>query len=555
MKKLLSVMIAALIAVSSTVPAFAWSVDRSGPVVRGAGNCAEAGHIYVSELVTPLGATTDGVIRAECQICGDVQTVIVPAGEWFVKYECPSSPVGDPPLSRDSNWYAPSWNDIFYGESGDLILNPDGSPKTTYRVINGELVFDLTTIESGTWFQTNNQEGSFSYKYSFKLVPEAYDDYFSPNDEPSEYYTQGLYNVFGGIMPEYDHSLYGIRYAAGFFPSAPGSTIGTFRIIENAQVAAVVRPEVLEARGEEPKRVFCETDPVDLGTGWHDVIFVFDETVGAAFYYLDGECIMAAWNEDFSMSGNKQVQLIREMEVPCMIKDMGIGTTTAFFEGVCAHDYGTERVNITPATCTAPGSYDERCLRCRRIIATGLEIPPEHKPERTEVAPTCTNNGMYYVVCTACGEYLEAGTIPAVGHTPIGREEIPATCTAAGISAGEICYVCGEVLTGCESIPPLGHDFSEEYTIDIQPTKTEPGMKSRHCTRCDSTSENTEVLYLLGEVNADGVVNVKDIVCLKKLIAGNYPSSQVVTVNCDIDNDDFTSIKDITAIKKLVSGQ
>ena len=43
------------------------------------------------------------------------------------------------------------------------------------------------------------------------------------------------------------------------------------------------------------------------------------------------------------------------------------------------------------------------------------------------------------------------------------------------------------------AISALGHDYSETYTIDLQPTCTAKGSKSRHCSRCDSVTDATDV--------------------------------------------------------------
>ena len=294
----------------------------------------KTGHKYTSELVTPLGATTDGVIEATCEYCGDVQTITVPAVAQVVNAECPATPVVAPPLNPDSEWFTDGWNTIYkYKESGNPYFYPDGSMRTTYHEMDGEMVFDLSDHIAGTYFQTRNNRVSYSYKYCFKLTPETYSTYFDPilgnENSKSDNYAQGLYHTFGGIQALADGSKrYGLKYSAGFFPDAEGSTSGTFKIMEAAGDGTVV----VETEEEPVQRVFCETDTIDLGTGWHDVIFVYDENEGAAFYYLDGVCIMAAWDEGFKMNHNDQVSIIKKFEVPCIIKDLGLGSTTAFFE-------------------------------------------------------------------------------------------------------------------------------------------------------------------------------------------------------------------------------
>ena len=136
-------------------------------------------------------------------------------------------------------------------------------------------------------------------------------------------------------------------------------------------------------------------------------------------------------------------------------------------------------------------------------------------------------------------------------HEFVEDIEREATCNQNGLLR-RTCTTCGRSFK--ETIPALGHDFSDEFTIDIQPTKTQNGMKSRHCSRCDAITDQTVLYYKIGDVNGDGVLNVKDIVLLKKLISGNTPSSQVLTVNCDVDEDAFISMKDIKTLKQIISG-
>ena len=64
------------------------------------------------------------------------------------------------------------------------------------------------------------------------------------------------------------------------------------------------------------------------------------------------------------------------------------------------------------------------------------------------------------------------------------------TCTAEG-ARKRICDKCGDDET--ESIPALGHDFEEEYTVDVAPGCFTKGSESRHCTRCDATTDSREI--------------------------------------------------------------
>ena len=61
--------------------------------------------------------------------------------------------------------------------------------------------------------------------------------------------------------------------------------------------------------------------------------------------------------------------------------------------------------------------------------------------------PTCTDDGKYEVTCDNCGETVDEGIIPALGHTFDEYTVIKeATCTEAGQREG-ICTRCGEKTT------------------------------------------------------------------------------------------------------------
>ena len=74
--------------------------------------------------------------------------------------------------------------------------------------------------------------------------------------------------------------------------------------------------------------------------------------------------------------------------------------------------------------------------------------------------PACTEDGnIEYWYCDECGKcFSDAGC----------TEEINKTDTV---------------------IKALGHDWESDYTIDKEPTETEDGQKSIHCSRCDDVKD------------------------------------------------------------------
>lgn len=86
------------------------------------------------------------------------------------------------------------------------------------------------------------------------------------------------------------------------------------------------------------------------------------------------------------------------------------------------------------------------------IVLSVLEINA-HKHEYSSqiIAPTCVDKGYTLHTC-ACGDSYKDETVNALGHV-----------------------------------------YEKEFTIDLQPDCTTAGRKSKHCTRCESTTEVTAI--------------------------------------------------------------
>ncbi len=96
--------------------------------------------------------------------------------------------------------------------------------------------------------------------------------------------------------------------------------------------------------------------------------------------------------------------------------------------------------------------------------------------------------------CTApktCGCGATEGE--ALGHTIVIDEAVDPTCTETGLTAGEHCSVCEEVLVAQTEIAASGHSYKSIVTA---PTCTEAGYTTYTCTCGDS--------YVADEVAASG---------------------------------------------------
>ena len=137
------------------------------------------------------------------------------------------------------------------------------------------------------------------------------------------------------------------------------------------------------------------------------------------------------------------------------------------------------------ATCTEGGWRYIRCTLCGLEKWEGIEPLGHDWDEGLELVPAaCEVAGKTLFTCKICGD-VELQRIPeALEHI---AEEVPAvepTCTEAGKTAGEVCKVCGKVLTAQEEIPALGgHKY--EKTAAVAPTCTEAGKtEGVVCTVC-----------------------------------------------------------------------
>lgn len=115
------------------------------------------------------------------------------------------------------------------------------------------------------------------------------------------------------------------------------------------------------------------------------------------------------------------------------------------------------------------------------------------------VEPTCTETGLTEgEKCSVCGEILKSQEeVPALGHT---EEVVPgkaATCTKAGLTDGLKCSVCQETLKEQEVIPALGH--KEEVIPGKAATCTTIGWsEGKRCSVCGLILKSRKLVKATG---------------------------------------------------------
>ena len=144
--------------------------------------------------------------------------------------------------------------------------------------------------------------------------------------------------------------------------------------------------------------------------------------------------------------------------------------------------------------------------------ASLFDLPKKHIYITGVFAPTCTKQGYTIYTCSDCGDSYKDSYVDA-----------------------------------------LGHDYEE---IVIAPNETEQGYTLHTCKRCgDSYTDHfTEPVpvYLAGDINGDGKVNMKDVTRLHQHINGWDIS--VVEAAIDVNGDGKVNMKDVTRLHQYVNG-
>ena len=209
------------------------------------------------------------------------------------------------------------------------------------------------------------------------------------------------------------------------------------------------------------------------------------------------------------------------------------GTATCIAEAICEicgesygpkaeHTYETAYTEDRAPTCTEAGSESRHCSVATCTAKTGeREIPATgHKFDKTkadgkctkctatcdhndnpamaipEVKATCTtdgsNNGF---MCADCATVvIKPKKVEALGHDIENIPGVAPTCTEGGKSDGQRC-----TREGCDysvaqtTLPALGHSWSTEKKVTLEPTCTTKGSKAIVCTRegCNAIKEGT----------------------------------------------------------------
>lgn len=190
------------------------------------------------------------------------------------------------------------------------------------------------------------------------------------------------------------------------------------------------------------------------------------------------------------------------IEFHCIVRSCGVSKTEEI--NALGHKWDGGVITQEP-TCTKHGLRVYTCTAdsCG-VTKTEKENELGHKFEKEftiDIPATCITSGKKSRHCERCEARTNATLLPATGHAwsnPIVTQA--ATCTTKGVKVFSCKHSdCNQKMT--QEIDALGHNFSAEYHIDIEPTCTHNGSKSRHCTRC---TEKIEIASIPAFGHTDG---------------------------------------------------
>lgn len=159
---------------------------------------------------------------------------------------------------------------------------------------------------------------------------------------------------------------------------------------------------------------------------------------------------------------------------------------------VVGHNFGEWTVTEEP-TCQDEGVETRVCKSCKKTQERTLNTVDHNwqKFYTVDEEPTCTDIGVAYIYCDDCDETCDTYYIPATEHC-FGASEIIdyADCETDGLVV-RMCKYCDE--TEEIEIPALGHCWTDEKVVDLEPTNDSYGQKSYHCLYCDATYDEEEI--------------------------------------------------------------
>lgn len=173
------------------------------------------------------------------------------------------------------------------------------------------------------------------------------------------------------------------------------------------------------------------------------------------------------------------------------------------------HEYGEYEMTREP-TCTGVGRETATCRNCSATV--GREIAAlghDWGDYVVAIEPTCEEEGIKRIYCNRChGAQLGTSIIlEKLPHTWGAWERVTEpTCVSTGRKKAE-CTACGKAKTEIINMTGI-HTYSDEYTVDSEPTQSQYGSESRHCIHCEASAYARQIPKIITQEERDFVASV-----------------------------------------------
>ena len=114
---------------------------------------------------------------------------------------------------------------------------------------------------------------------------------------------------------------------------------------------------------------------------------------------------------------------------------------------------------VTAPTCEEKG-YTTYTCHCGDTYKADYVDALGHDYDVVVTAPTCEGKGYTTHTCWVCGHSYVDSEIAAPGHSAVEDAYKAPTCTETGLTAGEHCGACDQVIVVQQEIPAKGHDYA-----------------------------------------------------------------------------------------------
>lgn len=550
-------------------------------------------------VTTAATCTTNGVMTYSCQDCSAIKTTIIPAAhQWTQVITLPKTCTTDGTLTKTCSVCSievleiiPAGHDWDAGvETLAATCETDGSKTCTCTSCNTTQSFVIPAL---------------GHTYVDGVCTRCNEEFIT-NVTPSTHPIYGMYFEINDIVSDYGPSLideYGVMldYNTGaniekvaVYLTQDGTMWRRCIAVKGTNIQYATYVPYLSYKSEI-KYTGLNHDWINifqLSQGDNNIWCYNDyTTIGANLQDANGNLLLSLY--DIGQAGT-QTRIFDDLD-----------EMITWLNDECFEHTPSDWIIDTPASCIA-GSKHKVCTVCDKTIATETIAPIEDHISSSwivDVQPTDTQTGSRHKACISCGTVLVTEVMPTLAKITIDNIEVEAGhrvkvainiqnnpgivgaslfitydpyLSLVDVEAGRAFSSLNFTVSSIYSNPctfvwdglntadtsngtlliltfevPANANLNTVYNITA--SYTSGNIVNGELEAIDVMIENGSIktINTIGDVNDDGIVNVADVITLRRYIAGGFN----VTIDqeaADINDDGSITVADIVALRRLL---